>query len=264
LDSFEQVVATILDRGGYWTRTSVKVQLTREDKHAIGRPSSPRWELDIVAYSGEANELLVVECKSYLDSAGVRAGSFDGPKAAKETRYKLFSDEVLRGVVLSRLEAQLVDQGFCPAGIKAKLSLAAGNIHGDPAAVHAIFKARGWRLFDRPWLVSGLHALADESYENSVASVVAKLLLRDMKTLVDDDDEEEQSSRGGGYSTRVGFTNANGQTVFRATGLPGTDHGQSIYELHCLHCKESYGANGSDVWLRKCPNCQGGKPGLRF
>lgn len=85
MDSFEQVVATVLDRAGYWTRTSVKVNLTREDKHAIGRPSAPRWEIDVVAYSARENELLVVECKSYLDSAGVRAASFDGPKAAEET-----------------------------------------------------------------------------------------------------------------------------------------------------------------------------------
>lgn len=85
-------MATILDRAGYWVRTSVKVHLTRKEKQAINRPSTPRWELDIVAYGGRDGELLVVECKSYLDSAGVRAGSFDGPKASAETRYKLFSE----------------------------------------------------------------------------------------------------------------------------------------------------------------------------
>jgi len=36
---------------GYWVRTSVKVDLTKEEKVQIGRPSSPRWELDIVGYS---------------------------------------------------------------------------------------------------------------------------------------------------------------------------------------------------------------------
>src|SRR5436190_21893483 len=129
-----------------------------------GRPSAPRWELDIVAYSGRENELLVVECKSYLDSAGVRAASFDGPKAAKETRYKLFSDELLRRVVLSRLETQLVEQGFCPAGTKARLCLAAGNIHGDPVPLRAIFDAKGWKLFERSWFISVLEALEPDSY----------------------------------------------------------------------------------------------------
>lgn len=253
-------MATVLDRAGYWTRTSVKVHLTREEKQAIGRPSSPRWELDVVAYAGHSNELLVVECKSYLDSGGVRAASFDGPKAAGETRYKLFSDETLRRVVLSRLEAELVEQRFCPAGVKAQLCLAAGNIHGDPAKLRSIFQAKGWRLFDRDWLLAGLEALGVESYENSVASVVAKLLLR--RSDVEEDDE--QPVRASGYSTKLGFTNAGGQVVVRATGLPGTDFGQSVYVLRCSHCQESYGANGSDIWLRKCPKCQGGRPGLPF
>jgi hypothetical protein len=272
LDSFEQLVATILDRAGYWVRTSVKVNLTREDKHAIGRPSSPRWELDAVAYGGRENELLVVECKSYLDSAGVRAASFDGPKAVDETRYKLFSDEALRRIVLSRLEAQLVEQGFCPPGTKARLCLAAGNIHGDPAPLRTFFDANGWRLFERSWLISGLEALATESYENSVASVVAKLLLRELvspravsaSAPIEDEDDTVPPTRGSGYSTRTGFTNANGQTVDRPTGLAGTDYGQSVYVLRCGHCSEEYGANGSDIWLRKCPKCQGGRPGLPF
>jgi hypothetical protein len=272
MESFEQVVATILDRAGYWVRTSVKVNLTREDKQTIGRPSAPRWELDVVAYSGRANELLVVECKSYLDSAGVRAASFEGPKAADETRYKLFSDESLRGVVLSRLETELVAQGFCPPGTKARLCLAAGNIHGDSALLRAIFEAKGWQLFERSWLIAGLEALATESYENSVASVVAKLLLREValphgatgSTPADGKDDEVPATRVNGYSTRPGFTNANGQTVIRPTGLAGTDYGQSIYVLWCGHCSEEYGANGSDIWLRKCPKCQGGRPGLPF
>ena len=272
MDSFEQVVATILDRAGYWVRTSVKVNLTREEKRAIGRPSTPRWEIDVVAYSGRENELLVVECKSYLDSAGVRVGSFDGPKAAEETRYKLFSDESLRRVVLSRLETQLAEQGFCPAGTHARLCLAAGNIHGDPAPLRAIFHANGWRLFERSWLISGLEALATESYENSVASVVAKLLLRELLSpraasgsiSVGADDDARPETRGSGYSTRLGFTNTCAQTVVRATGLPGTDRGQSIYVLRCGHCSNEYGANGSDIWLRKCPCCQGGRAGLSF
>ncbi|HEY0160965.1 MAG TPA: helix-turn-helix domain-containing protein [Thermoanaerobaculia bacterium] len=58
MDAFEQLVATVLDRNGYWVRTSVKVALTPEEKREIGRPSSPRWELDVVAYCGLTNELL--------------------------------------------------------------------------------------------------------------------------------------------------------------------------------------------------------------
>lgn len=371
MDSFEQVVATILDRAGYWVRTSVKVPLTAEEKREIGRPSSPRWELDVVAYSGRSNELLVVECKSYLDSAGVRATSFDGSKAEEETRYKLFTDPVLRRVVLGRLEKQLTDDGFCPQGTKATLCLAAGRIYGDPARLREIFQFNGWRLFERRWLVGGLQRLADESYDNSVASVVAKVLLREglgqpaaeattrrqvsrerldtdvrrnvlitalylsrfghealglgnqdqtferaagmldtkkhtLKNYRDSFDPHTESGRRGWwqvdlsddlrailqefgntaeadlraivletlglaqsdtgrpYSTSPGFTNANGQTVVRATGMAGTDHGQSVYELRCDRCGQTYGANGSDIWLRKCPACQGGQAGPAY
>jgi len=37
---------------GFWVRTSVKVELTKEEKCLIGRHSSPQWELDIVSYNG--------------------------------------------------------------------------------------------------------------------------------------------------------------------------------------------------------------------
>lgn len=65
-------------------------------------------------------------------------------------------------------------------------------------------------------------------------------------------------------TTRIGYVNRNGQEVVRATNLPGTDHLQQIYVLRCRRpdCHFEYGANGSDLWQRKCPRCQGGMPGL--
>src|SRR3990167_7524540 len=78
MDSFETLVGSLLEKDGFWVRTSVKVELTPEEKRKIGRPSSPRWELDLVAYKAKSNELLVVECKSFLDSPGVRARGLDG------------------------------------------------------------------------------------------------------------------------------------------------------------------------------------------
>ena len=63
-------------------------------------------------------------------------------------------------------------------------------------------------------------------------------------------------------TTRPGFENRNQQTVIRATDLAGTDHLQRIYVLRCGICHREYGANGSDIHIRRCPFCQGGKPGL--
>jgi hypothetical protein len=63
-------------------------------------------------------------------------------------------------------------------------------------------------------------------------------------------------------TTNPGFVNRNGQVVIRNTGNPGSDHLQSIYQLACSRCGHVYGANGSDIHIRRCPNCQDGKPGL--
>ena len=178
MDAFEAVIAAILQRKGYWTLGSVKVDLTKEEKRQIGRPSSPRWELDIVAYKPPNNELKVVECKSFLDSSGVDPRVLKGNRPKGEGRYKLFCDETLRRVVLSRLERQLVAGGFCLPKPRVVLALAAGRVAGDEADLEATFKKRGWDLIGPEEIRRELQALRDCGYENTVAAVVTKLLLR--------------------------------------------------------------------------------------
>ena len=68
-------------------------------------------------------------------------------------------------------------------------------------------------------------------------------------------------SRG---TTQVWYVNRNGQEVIRPTGHPGTDHGQYVYVLRCRSCGREYGANGSDIFLRRCPAHDRGAPGLAF
>ena len=63
-------------------------------------------------------------------------------------------------------------------------------------------------------------------------------------------------------TTEPGYRNRNGQVVVRRTDLAGTDHNQYVYVLRCEACGYEYGANGSDIFQRRCPNCQGGAPGL--
>ena len=73
-------------------------------------------------------------------------------------------------------------------------------------------------------------------------------------------------SSGRGATTRIGYVNRNGQECHGTRGVPGTDHCQSSYQMFCKaeDCGHVYGANGSDVHLRKCPRCQGGRPGIKF
>ena len=131
MNSFESLVAMLLQREGYWVRTSFKVELTKEEKRVIGRPSSPRWELDLVAYKGKGNELLVIECKSFLDSPGVRFSGFDGEHPDEAVRYKLFNDELLYEVVKKRLVTQLTGAESCAPDPSVRLCLAAGSIASD-------------------------------------------------------------------------------------------------------------------------------------
>lgn len=174
MDAFEQVVAEILWMQGYWVRTSVKVELTKEEKRRIGRPSSPRWELDVVAYQARDNVLKVVECKSLLDSRGVGTAALDG--------YKLFNEQVLREVVFQRLRQQFYDSGACLPNPEIRLCLACGRIpsEADRGALHTRFSEAGWELWDEHWLRDRLREMANRGYENQVAAVVSKLLLRGM------------------------------------------------------------------------------------
>jgi hypothetical protein len=65
-------------------------------------------------------------------------------------------------------------------------------------------------------------------------------------------------------TTVKGYINRNRQiNLGRVEPLTrGTDHEQYVYKILCGHCGKDYGANGSDIFQRKCPSCQGGKPGL--
>jgi hypothetical protein len=65
-------------------------------------------------------------------------------------------------------------------------------------------------------------------------------------------------------TTCTGYVNRNGQVVVRNTRTAGTDHGQYVYQLGCSLCGHVYGANGSDIFQRKCPKCQGGAEGLVY
>jgi hypothetical protein len=180
MDSFETLVGSLLEKDGFWVRTSVKVELALDEKKKIGRPSSPRWELDLVAYKAKSNELLVVECKSFLDSPGVRVRGLDGSDSNEGKRYKLFNDPVLRKTVFGRLVKQLVSSGSCSPSPTVKLCLVAGNVasESDRDKIKKLFKRNGWDFFDDSWLVEKLKAISKSGYENDVASVVAKILLR--------------------------------------------------------------------------------------
>ena len=76
--------------------------------------------------------------------------------------------------------------------------------------------------------------------------------------------EQGYTSRGSAGTTEPAYRNKNGQIVERRTDTAGNDHNKRVYVLRCENCGHQYGANGSDIWQRKCPECGGGRPGLSF
>lgn len=71
---------------------------------------------------------------------------------------------------------------------------------------------------------------------------------------------------GTGPTTQIGYVNRNNQRCEGHRGVEGTDHGALAYKMVCQEagCGHVYGANGTDVFQRKCPRCQGGEPGIPF
>lgn len=61
-------------------------------------------------------------------------------------------------------------------------------------------------------------------------------------------------------TTATGFVNRNRQENHGPTGEAGNDYGQRLYRMRCQNCGMIYKANGSDIFQRKCPRCQGGRP----
>ena len=84
------------------------------------------------------------------------------------------------------------------------------------------------------------------------------------ETVIGGTEHQETKSRGNAGTTETGYRNRNDQIVIRKTDLLGNDHNQRVYVLECTLCQHRYGANGSDIWQRRCPECGGGRPGLNF
>jgi len=180
MDAFEHIAARLFEVRGYWTRIGYAVKLSKEQKVAVGQPSLPRPQLDVIAYKPNTNELLVIECKSYLDSPGVMHAAFHGSEDAQGDLYKLFNRVKLREMVLSCLVTQLRQEGLIiGADPSVKLVLVAGKIYSkDEQKLKSLFEEKGWTFVGPTEVAVGLREFADRGYENDVVTIVTKLLER--------------------------------------------------------------------------------------
>ena len=120
MDFFELLVKTILDEKGYWTRQSYKVSLCKSDKKLLGRLTMPRTEIDLLALNQVSNELLIVEVKSYLNSAGVITKDLSLTFDTPEGPYKLFTCKFYREAVIKQLRKQLISERLINPSTKIK------------------------------------------------------------------------------------------------------------------------------------------------
>jgi hypothetical protein len=177
MDAFEQVVKSVMNHRGYWVIQGFKVNLTKAEKVRVGRASAPRWEIDILAYNVKRNELIALECKSYLDSPGVRFNEvFNASK--KANRYKLFNEAKLRKIVLGRLRLDCLKEGLINTKTKVRLGLVAGKVVSSLAnqQLQAHFEKMDWLYIPPSEIRSLLRSLGEHGYHDDVAMVAVKLL----------------------------------------------------------------------------------------
>jgi len=180
MDAFESIVAGLLWEDGYWISVGYKVNLSKAAKVGLGKPSLPRPEIDILAYRAKDNSVLWVECKSYLDSRGVKIEALTGEDERGKKRYNVFTWSEYRKVITKELIDQLVANGRVQPQPSVKYCLVTGKIATDTdrKKLHAHFQKNGWILYDEHWVKEGLEQMAKKGYENDVAIQVAKLFSR--------------------------------------------------------------------------------------
>lgn len=179
MDHFESIIFTLLEADGYWVRRSFKVNLTKEEKCQVGKPSIPRPEIDLLALHFSRNEVLALEAKSFLDSPGVRLAQLQKQNEAQEGRYKLFTSSRYRSVVFSRLLQDLIGCGMANTSTKISLGLAAGRIYqGQSEQIRELMDQNGWFFWSPEDIKQKVTALAKRGYENDPAIITAKILMR--------------------------------------------------------------------------------------
>lgn len=177
MEHFESIVATLLEADHYWVRRSFKVELTKEEKRQVGKPSMPRLEIDLLAFQFSKNEVIAFEAKSFLNSLGVRLVELLKKDETAKGRYKLFTSKRYRRVVLRRLRRQLIKSGMANSETRVFLGLAAGKIHmNQTGPIRELMEKNNWRFWSPEDIKEKVEALARRGYENDPAIITAKIL----------------------------------------------------------------------------------------
>jgi hypothetical protein len=182
MDAFELIARKYFERNNYWTRIGYRLDLKRlsaSERSTIVKKSDPRPEIDLVAFKPEDNQLLLIECKSFLDSSGVDDFSFE-PRDRNASRYKLFTMPERTECLMRAIVSQLKNDGLLPdSKIEVKLVLFAGKAASKrEEALQARFQKNGWQLILPERIIEFFQQLSEDRYDNDIISMTSKILLR--------------------------------------------------------------------------------------
>lgn len=176
MDAFEHIVGLYLQEKNYWTRHSVKVDLTKADKAKIKLPTIPRPEIDLVAYNPVSDTLVLIEAKSYLNSSGVTIGGLSGTDTKTKDRYRLLNNKTYQKVVTDRLVESFIKNKIIKKTTKVKYALAAGHVQRKSlTAVDDYLRKNGYLYFDPVDIKQTIKNLADKGWDDNIITVTAKL-----------------------------------------------------------------------------------------
>jgi hypothetical protein len=179
MDAFEKIIGQLLQEEKYWVKHSVKINLTTGEKRSINKPSTPRPEIDIVAYDVNRDTIYLLEVKSYLDSTGVPYNEVAIEQKEQRGRYKLLTAKNYRSVLSTRLKQQWVEQGLIRSQTKISFGLVAGKIYRDQEQqMIEYFNSQGWLFWGPTKIREKMVLLAGKGYENNAVTIAAKILTR--------------------------------------------------------------------------------------
>ena len=182
MDYFEEISSKLLEEQGYWIRRSLKIDLSKEEKRDIGKHTIPRPEIDIVALDFRKNMVVAFEAKSFLDSPGVDYEELVKEHEVPEGRYKIFTCQNYREIVLRKLKEQLIAIGMANEKTQVSLGLIAGKVQKKKEeAIRELFNQRGWVFWSPSDVREKVVKLTEMGYENHAAVITAKILLRSVK-----------------------------------------------------------------------------------
>lgn len=179
MDAFEEIIGHLLREDKFLVHHSVKINLNRQDRQAIKKPSSPRPEIDIAAFSPNTDTIYLLEVKSFLDSPGVVLEDVIIQQEHQTGRYKLLTAENYRNVLRERFLADWRATGHLKPSTKISFGLVAGNVYRNrEQEMQEYFRRKNWLFWGPTDIRNKLCRLAEKGYENNAVTIVAKILTR--------------------------------------------------------------------------------------